>query len=143
MTKAESDHIIKEVKGVFDKMAKYSEEAQSDSFLSYYDNAPTFLHFSGDGKMRNYAAFKKICGEYYTSLKQQKLSTITEKFSVIDTNLVIAGWTGNIVAQFKNGDTMIMNNYSVTYVFNNIDGNWKIIHAHESALPPEIIKKEQ
>jgi ketosteroid isomerase-like protein len=142
MTKTESDHIIKEVKSVFDIIAKYSEEAQLDSFLSCYDNSPAFLHFSADGKMRNYEEFKKICSEYYTSLKQQKLSAITEKFNVIDTNLVIAGWTGNIIAQFKNGDTMIMNNYSITNVFKKIDGKWKIIHSHESSLPPEIKKSK-
>jgi len=141
MTKAESDHIVKDVKNAWDKMTEYSEKAQLDSFLSCYDNSPAFLHFSSDGKMRNYDELKKICTEYYTTLKQQKISTIMEKFNVIDTNLVISGWTGDIIAQFKNGDTMKMNNYSITSVFKKIDGKWKIIHSHESALPPEIIKK--
>ena len=142
MTPSESDHIIKEVKAVFHELSKYSEEAQLNSFLSCYDNSPAFLHFSGDGKMRNYEEFKKICGEYYITLKQQKLSTITEKFNVIDTNLVIVGWTGNITAQFKNGDTMIMKDYSITNVFKKIDDKWRIIHSHESSLPPEIQKSK-
>jgi hypothetical protein len=63
-----------------------------------------------------------------------------EKFHVVDTNLVILGWTGDIIAQFKSGDTMKMSNYSVTSVFKKIDSKWKVIHSHESALPPEIIK---
>ena len=138
-----SENTIREVKTVFDKMAEYSEEAQSDFFLSYFDHSPAFLHCSADGKMRNYEEFKKVCDEYYSSLKQQKLSTIKEKFNVIDTNLVIISWTGNIIAQFKNGDTMIMNNYSITNVFKKIDGSWIIIHAHESSLPPEIKKSER
>ena len=142
MNTNESDSIIKEVKTVFDELSKYSEEAQLNSFLCCYDNSPAFLHFSGDGKMRNYEQFKKICGEYYTTLKQQKLSTITEKFNVIDSNLVIVGWTGNITAQFKNGDTMIMKDYSMTNLFKKIDGKWKIIHSHESSLPPEIKKSK-
>ena len=142
MTQGGAEHIIKEVKEVFDKMTKYSEEAQLESFLSYYDHSPTFLHFGGDGKIRNYDELKKICTEYYNSLIQQKISTITEKFNVIDTNLVIVGWTGNIIAQFKNGDIMDMNNYSVTNVFKKIDGDWKIIHSHESSLPPEIKKSK-
>ena len=142
MTEALSDQIIKEVQNIVDKMAKYSEEAQSEHFLSFYYNSPIFLHFSGDGKMKNYEEFKKICSQYYTSLKQQKLSTIAEKFNIVDTNLVIVGWTGNIIAQFKNGDTMIMNDYSITNVFKRIDGNWRIIHSHESSLPPEIMKSK-
>ncbi len=141
MTETQVHDIIKDVKGTFNKMTEYSEGAKSDLFLSCYDNSPTFLHFSGDGKMRNYEEFKKICVEYYNALKAQKIITIQENVNVIDPDLVILGWTGNIVAQFKNGDTMNMNNYSITNVFKKIGNKWKVIHSHESALPPEIIKK--
>ena len=141
MTKTESDNIIKDIKATQEKLTEYSERAQLDSFMSYYDRSPTFLHFSSDGKMRNYEEFKRICTEYYNALKQQKISTIAEKINVIDNGLVILGWTGNIFAQFKNGNTMEMDNYSITNVFKKIDGKWKIIHSHESALPPEIVKK--
>jgi ketosteroid isomerase-like protein len=74
-------------------------------------------------------------------LKEQKIITIREKIHVIDTGLVVLGWTGNIVARFRNGDSLKMDNYSVTNVFKKTDSKWKIIHSHESALPPEIIKK--
>src|ERR1700737_1656767 len=140
MTEAESDHIIKDVKSIYNRITEYSEKAQGDSFLSCYDNSPTFLAFGGDGKMRNYEEFKKVCREYYDSLKEQKLITIKEKYHVININLVILGWTGNIIAEFKNGDIMKINNYSITSVFKKIDSKWKVIHSHESALPPEIIK---
>ena len=142
MTEAETHDIEKNVKDIFDKITEYSERAQLDLFLSCYDNSPTFLHFSSDGKMRNYEELKKVCTEYYNTLKEQKIMTIREKFHVIDTNLVVLGWTGNIVAQFKSGDIMKMNNYSITSVFKKIDNNWKVIHSHESALPPEIIKNQ-
>ncbi len=141
MTATESDHIVKEIKNVFDKLTEYSERAQLDSFMSCYHNSPTFLHFGSDGKMSNYEEFEKSCAEYYKSLNEQKITTIQEKVNVIDSNLAVLGWTGNIVAQFKNGDTMKMNNYSITNIFKRIDGKWKIIHSHESALAPEIIKK--
>jgi ketosteroid isomerase-like protein len=141
MTEAENQDIAKRVKGIFDKLTEYSEKAQLDLFLSGYENSPDFLHISSDGKMRNYEELKKICTGYYSSLKEQKILTIQEKIRVIDTNLVILTWTGNIVAQFKSGDIMKMNNYSITSVFKKIDNKWKIIHSHESSLPPEIIKK--
>ena len=141
MTEAETHDIVKNAKGIFHKITEYSERAQLDLFLSCYDNSPTFLHFSSDGKMRNYEEFKKICTEYYNALKEQKIMTIQEKIHVIDTNLVVLGWTGNIVAQFKSGNIMKMNNYSITSVFKKIDNKWKVIHSHESALPSEIIKK--
>ena len=142
MTETETHDIEKNVKSVFDKITEYSEGAQLDLFLGCYDNSPTFLHFSSDGKMRNYEEFKKICAGYYNALKEQKIVTIREKIHVVDTNLAILGWSGNIVAQFKNGDIMKMGNYSITSLFKKIDNKWKIIHSHESALAPEIIKKK-
>src|SRR5262245_55891045 len=141
MTKTETNQVIKEVKGVLKKITEYSQEAQLDSFLNFYHNDPAFLHISADGKMRSYNEFRQICTEYYTSLIQQKLFTNKESFNVLDANHVITGWTGNINAQFKNGKSMNMNNYSVTHVFKKIDNHWKIIHAHESSLPPETITK--
>jgi len=111
MTEAETHDIIKDVKGIFEKMTEYSEAAHLDLFLGCYDNSPTFFHFSSDGKMRNYEEFKKISAEYYNTLEEQKLMTIEEKIHVIDANLVVLGWTGNIVAQFKSKDIMKMNNY--------------------------------
>lgn len=141
MTETESHELAKEVKAVSDNIGRYSEQAQLDSFLDCYHNSPDFLHFSADGKMRSYEEFKNVCSEYYLALGHQTVSTITEKFKVLDTDLVIAGWTGNIIAHFKNGDIMNMFNYSTSNLFKKINGQWKVIHSHESSLPPEIIKK--
>ena len=140
MTEAESNQIIKEVRTVMDKLTEFSQRAQSDSFLSCYDDSPTFLAISSDGVMRDYPEFKKICVEYYNSIKDQKIITIREKYHVMDPGLVILGWTGNIIAHLRNGDSMIMNNYSISFVIKKIGAQWKIIHSHESALPPEMIK---
>ena len=140
MAEAELNNIVKDIKRVYERITQYSEKAQADAFLSYYNNAPTFLHFSSDGKMRNYEAFKEVCTEYYNVLKGQEIRVIHEKIHVIDSNLAVVGWTGNIIALFKNGDTIKLNNYAITSVFKKIDGKWKVTHAHESSLPPEIKK---
>jgi ketosteroid isomerase-like protein len=138
MTITESDNIINEVRRVYHKITVHSEKAQLDAFLSYYDDSPHFLSFSADGKMSDATVFRKLCSEYYNSLKGQTVTTISEKYHVIDANLVIVGWTGNILAVLKNGEIIKMDNYSITSIFKKIDGKWKIIHDHESALPPEI-----
>jgi ketosteroid isomerase-like protein len=143
VTEAESQDIIGEIKSNHEKLTEYSEKANLDSFLSYYDNSLLFLQVSSDGKMRNYEEFRNICAGYYNMLKEQKISTIFEKFDVLDNNLVILSWTGNIIARFRNGDSMNMQNYSITSLYKKIEGKWKIIHSHESALPPEIIKKDE
>jgi predicted transposase YbfD/YdcC len=142
ITEDKITQIKKEIKTIANKITEHSEKAQLDSFLSYYENSKGFTHISMDGKIRNYNEFRKICTEYYSQLKSQEVKTIQEQFQVINQTLVIASWNGDIVAQFKNNDVMNMKNYSITYIYEKIDDNWKIIHSHESSLPPEIIKSK-
>ncbi|MDP4261695.1 MAG: nuclear transport factor 2 family protein [Bacteroidota bacterium] len=132
--------IIAEVKKIPDAILHYAKIARADSLLQCYADSDEFLAVSSDGKMRNYDEFKKLNTEYYGLLKEQELSTTREAFHVIDANLVILGWTGNITAFFRNGDTMTMKEYSVTTIFRKIDNIWKVIHSHESCLPVEIKK---
>ena len=141
MTEAESENIADDVKNIYYKITEHSKKAHLDSFLSFYDDSPNFLSISADGKMSNYDEFKRACSQYYSSIKEQAIVTTREKFNVLDKNLVVVSWTGNIIASFKNGDVAKMINYSITSLFKKVDGEWKIIYDHESALPPEIIKE--
>jgi ketosteroid isomerase-like protein len=138
----DKDRIANEVRSLFTDLTRYTETAEVDSFLRCYADTPDFLAVSADGMIRNYADFKKICKDYYDSIKEQKLATIHEIFHVLDENTVVLCWSGNIDAFFKNGDTMKMQNYTVTFLLKKISGEWKVIHSHESALPPQIIKSE-
>jgi hypothetical protein len=143
MNQDKKDQILSEVRSMLDKLTHFSETAQTDSFLSYYENYPDFIQIAGDGKMRDYSEFKKICTDYYERLKEQKVSVVDKKTQVLDTNLVVSAWTVNILAHFKNGDVMRMDNYSITYLIKKIGEQWKIIHTHESSLPPELIKNSE
>ena len=93
-----------------------------------------------DGIIRNYNEFRTICSEYYNQLQSQQVKTNYEHFRVINRNLVLVNWNGDITAKFKNNDVMIMRNYAISYLFEKTDNNWKIIHSHESSLPPEVTK---
>jgi ketosteroid isomerase-like protein len=136
----DKDRIISELSVALRDLTRYSETAQKDAFLQCYAEIPEFLAVSGDGMVRNYQDFSKICKDYYDLLQRQKLTTILEIFHVLDESTVLLCWSGNIDAHFKNGDRMKMPNYTVTYLFTKIGGEWKIIHSHESALPPQVIK---
>jgi ketosteroid isomerase-like protein len=123
-------------------MTEHSKKAQVDSFLSYFADSPYFLSISADGKMSELDEFRKLCGGYYSRLKEQSVVTLQEKVQVLDKSTVILAWTGSITAYFKNGDIIEMANYTITSVFRKFGGEWKVIHDHESALPPVIIREE-
>ncbi len=138
----DKDRILNEVNPLAQDLIHYSETAQLDSFLRCYAETTDFLAVSGDGVIRNYNDFRKISKDYYGPLREQKLTTVHEIFHVLDDSTVILCWSGNIDAFFKNGDVWKMQNYTVTLIYKKISGQWKVIHSHESALPPQIIKSK-
>lgn len=141
MTEVEINNTISEVKSTYSQLMEHSKKAELDSFLSYYDSSPYFQSISADGNMSNYEAFKEACSGYYNSLRKQSITTTKQEFQVVERDLVIVSWTGDIIADLKNGDTIRMINYSITSVFKKKDSQWKIVHDHESALPPTVTKK--
>ncbi len=132
--------IINEVKQVCDSIVHSAELSQSDSLLQHYSDDEYFVAFGGDGRMRKYKEYKELCEKFYTAVSRQEFITLQESYNVIDSNLVIRSWMGNINAFFKNGDTMIMKDYGITAVFRRTGDGWKVIQSHESSLPPEIKK---
>jgi ketosteroid isomerase-like protein len=138
----DTNRILNEVRPLAHDLVRYSETAQLDSFLRRYAETPDFLAVSADGIIRNSKDFRKIAKNYYDSLKEQKITTTREIFHVLDDITVVLCWSGNIDAFFKNGDMMKMPNYAVTFLYKKINGEWKVIHSHESAIPPQIIKSK-
>jgi hypothetical protein len=138
MNESDTNRIVQEVKYAAGKIIEFASKAQVDALLACYEDLPDFMAISNDGKMRDFKEFKSICTDYYTGLMDQKFVTISEKYHVIDSNLVIVGWYGNIIARFKSRKIMKLNNYSITSVFRKSGNAWKVIHDHESSLPPEV-----
>jgi hypothetical protein len=136
----DTHRVLNELRPIIEEFIHYSETAQVDLFVRGYAETTDFLAVSADGIIRNYPELKKICKEYYESLREQKITTTHQIFHVLDEITVLLCWSGNIDAFFKNGDVMKMRNYTVTSLYKKMSGEWKVIHSHESSLPPQLIK---
>ena len=132
--------VINELRPVVNNLIRYTETAEMDLFLQCYADIPQFIAISGDGIVRNYSGPKAICTDYYRSVNKQVLTATRELFNVPGDTTVVVCWPGNIDASFKNGDAWKMRNYTVTLLYKKLDGEWKAIHSHESALPPGRVK---
>jgi ketosteroid isomerase-like protein len=135
------DKIVDEIKIAYDRLTGHSAQADVGQFLRYYQDCPEFTHVSGEGRMSSHAEFERLCSAYYNALERQSIDTLQQRIDVLDAHIAVVAWTGNIRAALKNGDVILMTNYSVTSVFRKIDNAWKIIHAHESCPPPCVVKK--
>ncbi len=136
----DNNQIINEVKEASGAITRFASRADTAGLLQCYAAVAEFRACAGDGSMRKFDAFKTLCTDYFGPVASQNFVTVQQDFNILDANLVIMGWTGNIQAFFKNGDVMNLNNYAVTNVFKKINGGWKVVHSHESSLLPEIIK---
>ena len=133
--------IAREVRKIYDLMTNLSEKADVDSLLKLYNDNPKFVAFGSDGIKRNFEEFRIVCNDYYKTLKKQKFETIDEDFFVLSNDIVISSWYGDIHASFQSGASIDMVKCGVTNVFKKIEGEWRVIHCHESALLPKYLKK--
>jgi len=131
--------IIDEVKKAVDAIKQYTAHPQLDALLQCYSDSKEFLAFSSDGKVRNHDEFTRICKEYYETVLNQQIQTRMEFFNVLAPDLVIYSWSGDIDALFLNGNIIKLKNYGITFVFQKSMNEWKIVHSHESSLPPQVI----
>jgi ketosteroid isomerase-like protein len=134
-----TDKIKNEVRAARALIAQGASRADLEAFLDGYEWGPEFFAIGGDGLIRDEAAFRAACTGYYISLEHQDEVTLREEVLVVSDDLAILSWQGDIKAFFKNGDQMNLKNYGISLVFRRKGGRWKVIHSHESSLPPEIL----
>ena len=107
---------------------------------SFHNSDETRLVF--DSESHNYAAFVELANKMLTNVDHQVMDTKEEVFTVVAEDCFIHFWTGFNGMYFKDGSNMEMENFFMTYVYKKMDGQWKIIHAHESwkdiPMPPIV-----
>jgi hypothetical protein len=69
-------------------------------------------------------------------MQSQTFQTKDEKYVVIDAGSFIYYWRGKNDMFTKSGDSIIYDNYLVSYIFRKVSGEWKFLYGHESYEMP-------
>ncbi len=99
--------------------------------------------FHSDGSFRYYRnmklsvesneAFKQVYPGYMKDAKSWKMEVSNPVVQVLSKNAAVIGFTGKAELITKDNIVMDSGTGAYTYVWQKINGQWKIVHIHESA----------
>lgn len=131
-TSSESQKIVEEILSITEKYNKTWEtlnmekvaQFHSDSSFRYYRNRRIGITSNDE--------FKKLMPQYMSSTKSWKIEVENPVVQVLDKNAAVIGFIGKAEMLTKDNKVSDTGSGAYTYVWKKIDGQWKIVHIHES-----------
>jgi hypothetical protein len=102
------------------------------------------LSMVGASGVLNYSDLRKLINQFFPKIEKQTFETKTEKYVVIDPACFIFTWYGKNGVYFRNGESIIYDDYLISMVFRKINGEWKMVYDHESLkypMPEDPVKE--
>jgi len=140
LTDTEKEAIKNEVKKEFNAMVEACNKVDIQTALKYYLDSPDFIGLGVDGMLVDFATFKKMNEDFFNSAISVQFPSIKEVFKVLAEDKVLLIWQYKAEAIFKTNEKITFDKVGVTFLFEKIDGTWKIVFYQESALPPVMTK---
>ncbi len=106
-----------------------------------FEGSDSFIAIN-DGIKYSFQDYKKSNEDFFAAAKLQQFITRFQDVKVFDNDNALMTWSGSDVVTFKNDSTMNIKDYAVSFLMKRINGNWKVISAHESfpsASDPAIL----
>ncbi|MBN2349038.1 MAG: nuclear transport factor 2 family protein [Bacteroidales bacterium] len=125
-----------EVKKELDLLISGCEALDMELAFKAYSRNPEFFMIAGDGNYYDFQTFFENNKNYLATCSKFELETIKEDIKVLTDSLVIVSWVYKAVATLKTGRQDIWEKAGATFLFEKINGEWKIINYHESHLSP-------
>lgn len=140
LTDSEKEAIKSEVKKEFNAMVDASTKLDIQTALKYYWDSPDFMGFGVDGAIIDYALYKKTNEDFFEAAQSVQFPSLKEVIKVLTKDQVIFIWQYKAEIVLKTGERMDFDQVGVTFLYQKIDGAWKIVYYHESALPPILVE---
>ena len=131
LTPQQTDQIKSEIRATADSIMARFERFDADGAMQYYWDSPDFTKLNLDGSQNDFQGQNEAMNRV-KSLTAVKVSTVSEKLTVVTKNVVICARQAKLDMSLKSGERMTCDPFAYTLVFKNIGGQWKVILAHES-----------
>ncbi len=131
-TSIESEKLVKEIFVITEKYNKTWEtlnmemvaKFHSDSSFRYYSNMKLVISSNAD--------FKKLFPQYMSTTKSWKIEVSNPVVQVLDEKVAVIGFIGKAEMITTDNKESDFGSGAYTYVWKKIDGEWKIVHIHDS-----------
>jgi len=128
----ESQRIVEEILSITEKYNKTWETLDmekvatfhSDSSFRYYRNMRSGIKSNDD--------FKKLMPQYMEVIKSWKMEIRNPVVQVLCENAAVIGFIGKAEMIDKDNKSSDSGSGAYTYIWKKINGEWKIVHIHES-----------
>ncbi len=128
---AQKEKIKSEVKEVVNLYFNGAEEANADIISGICIDSPDFV-FTYNGNSSSNKQFADLLKSVFGTLKDQKITVVDEKYSVIDNSTVMVTVNNKCMVNYKDGHSVLQDPWISQMLFKKIDNRWKIISASES-----------
>ena len=136
MAAQEQETVKKEIREVAGIIFRNLEKMDAEALFQSYSNSTDFIFITTDGSMAGFQEAKIHNAAWFQSLSALKVTTISDNFRFLPSNIVIYNWLGKFEMTLKSGQQLKNDKFAITFIFSRTDNQWKVIHQHSSALPP-------
>jgi hypothetical protein len=134
---AEKEKIKGEVKEVADAMFKGCEEANFEMATESFLDSPDFVMIF-NGVSLNYKGVVDAIKPLFSTLINQKVTIIDEKYVFLDKSTVIYAANCKFLENYKDGHAVLSDPMVVQITCKKIDNKWKTINGVESSVRQDV-----
>jgi len=134
---AEKDRIKGEVKEVVNTIFKGCEEANFDMAMESWLDSPDLV-FIFNGVTLNYKGIVDAMKPLFSTLLNQEVTIIDEKYVFIDKSTVIYTTNCKFLENYNDGYAILSDPLVMQFTFMKINDKWKVINAVESSVRQDV-----
>jgi len=138
---AEKEKIKGEIKEVVNTIFKGCEEANFDMAMANWLDSPDLV-FIYNGVTLGYKETVDAMGPLFTTLLNQKVTIVDEKYAFLDKSTVIYTTNCKFLENYKDGHAILSDPMAMQFTFKKINNEWKVIYGVESSVRQNVKNTE-
>jgi hypothetical protein len=130
---AQKEKIKGEVKEVVYKIIKGCEDANFDLVMTSFLDSPDFIYIN-NGYALNYKELVDALKPVFSTLINQKVTIVDEKYAVVDHSTVIYTNNSKFLENYKDGHAILSDPTILQMTFRKINDKWMAVNGVESSV---------
>jgi uncharacterized protein (TIGR02246 family) len=131
---AKGEDIVATINALMDQVSRTAETLDAQKTVAILTDAPDAVFFFCS-KPYSKAALAKALAEIYGTLTSMKINMTKTQVTVLGPDAAVWTATGTTSSVGKSGETF-EESLTETWIWKKIDGQWRVIHYHESVARP-------
>ena len=124
------------IKPVIQQLVDGVAKVDSNKVFSLMALGEGFIYVDPHGVVFNAKEYKQVAADFWKDVKEELIAAGEDRYLHVDKDNVLWTHTSAMVVNFKDGNSLKIEPFSVTMLFRKREGQWKIYFIQESGLLP-------